>query len=156
MRIYFKFKSILLIIFTPMIYFLFGILLYFAILSKELIAIILSILFILLITTGIFFGSIYGFKIDSRYIRIVSQQRVKKYKIENIKNIEITFKKIKSNYKVVAYVFLYEGKTPIKFVWDDISSYRGPSLKYNITDKNINKYIEKLSSFNFFTVNIEQ
>lgn len=157
MKINFRIKGLIIfIILLPLLYFLFGLVIYYAIKARQFLPIFISLLIMILPTIGFVFGFMHGIKFNEKTIRIISQQRIKRFKIEDVKTIEVKFLKKKKYYKVVAIVFVYKGNSPIQFVWDSISSYRGPSINYNITDKNINQFIEKLSMFDYIKIKVEK
>lgn len=151
-KIYFRLKSLLLIFITPLVYILFVFIFLLAIYKQIIIGAIITLLIIFIITLGIVFGLMYGFKIDDKYIRIVSQQKIKKYEIESIKSINIIFTKINKYYSVEAKVRLINDDLPTIFSWDYIYTGKGCKLFYNITDKNIDNYIELLSKYKIFNI----
>ena len=154
-KIHFSTKSIMLVLVTPIIYLIFIVILCTAIAKQAFPGIVISSVFLTLVSLGIIFGSMYGFKIDDKFIRIVSQQRIKKYAIDDIKRIDVTFTKDEKYYVVDAVVFLHNSETPTYYAWHSIGNGRGQSIRFNITEKNIHKYIDLLSGYNKFNVEIK-
>ena len=154
-KIHFSTKSIMLVLVTPIIYLIFIVILCTAIAKQEFPGIVISSVFLTLVSLGIIFGSMYGFKIDDKYIRIVSQQRIKKYAIDDIKRIDVAFTKDGKYYVVDAVVFLHNCETPTYYAWHSIRGGKGPRMRFNITDENIGRYIDLMSSHDKFNIEIK-
>ena len=134
---------------------LLGVMTYFVLTKNEE---ILPMVFIVLIDVLIIFGfvcsEIYGFKIKNGKLRIISQRRVKFCKLEDVNNIYVEFIKIDKYYECYASLEMNDGKTR-RFVWDKIRSNKGPGVRFNITDKNVDEFKNKLSECEKISVDIK-
>ena len=119
---------------------------------------ILRMVFIVLVDVLIIFGviciEISGFKIKNGKLRIISQSGVKFCKLEDVNNIYVEFIKIGKYYECYASLEMNDGKTR-RFVWDKIRSNKGPGVRFNITDKNVDEFKNKLSECEKISVDIK-
>lgn len=134
---------------------LLGVMTYFVLTkNEEILPMIIIVLVDVLIIFGFVCGEIYGFKIKNDKIRIISQFGVKFCKLEDVNNIYVEFIKIGKYYECYALLEMNDGKTR-RFVWDKIRNYKGPGVRFNITDKNVDEFKNKLSECEKISVDIK-
>jgi hypothetical protein len=132
-----------------------GIMTYFVLTkNEEILPMIIIVLIDVLIIFGFVCGEVYGFKIKNDKLRIISQFGVKFCKLEDVNNIYVEFIKIGKYYECYALLEMNDGKTR-RFVWDKIRSYKGPGVRFNITDKNVDEFKNKLSECEKISVDIK-
>ncbi len=129
-----------------------GIIFIISILDMKLIISLICILIILFTYSVCFISDIYGVRIHNKYIIFRVDGERKKYLLENIKNIEVRFTKIKKHYKVFMKVHFINTYNKKEFTWYEISIPRCGFVKTKITDSNISEYISLFESLDKFYV----
>lgn len=134
---------------------LLGVMTYFVLTKNDdILQMIIIVLIDILIIFGVICSEIYGFKIKNGKLRIISQRRVKFCKLEDVNNICVEFIKIGKYYECYALLEMNNGKTR-RFVWDKIRSNKGPGVRFNITDSNVDEFKSKLSECDKISVDIK-
>lgn len=109
---------------------------------------------LLLCMFGFYCSEIYGIRIKNNKVRIISQNKVKFAKLDEVEEIYVEFIKIKNYYEAYITLELTNGNE-YRFIYDKIRVHRGGNRKFNITDENVYSLKDKLLECDKIVVDIK-
>ena len=129
-----------------------GIIFLFSLKDMKWILSIVCLMIIILTYFLCFISDIYGIKINEKYIIFRDKFARKKYLLNEIKNIEVWFKKKNKHYIVEMRISFNKTYTKKNFSWDEVNITRLGFIKTKINDNNINEFVNLFKTLDKFYV----